>query len=694
MPHCQASVVHSGGVCPLLHALGVLLTGATFSPKLTKSMKSAFPFASLLLFSCLPSHGIDILTQHGDNGRSGLNASETVLTTAGVNSSSFGKLFEKAVDGDIYSQPLYVQGLTIGGGTHNVVFVATAKNNLYAFDADNGSAAPYWTRTFGAPVPEADVQCCCDNIQNFIGIIGTGVIDRTAGVWYMVSKEKASDGTIHQYLHAVNLTDGSSHITGTEIAASAGGVSFNASLNNQRASLLLQAGNLYIAWSSHGDCGAYHGWVIGYNASTFAQAGVFPVTNSSGSQGGVWMAGGGPVGDGSRFWFSTGNGSFNANTGGTNYSECYVKLDNTCVVKDYFAPASVTSLNNSDRDLGSSGVMMIPGTTLMVGGGKDGKLYLVDGYAMGGFNASVDACRQSFMVTDSGDSLNHIHGGPCFWNNKIYLGGESDQLKAFSWNGTSINTTPVSQSSFEAVTNSMPGWQLFISANGSSNGIVWATRTYSGDATSSHQPGILHAFDGNNLGTELWNSKQNAGRDDLGNFAKNPSVIVANGKVYCPTFSNKLVVYGLLGNTGTRYETESLAVLAKSSDVHDVISDGNMSNGEGTILRADAAADFVTYTIPNIAAGNYNVKVGVKKLNTRGQFQLAVSRTDTNSYVNVGAVQDEFDPGTGGVYTEFNVGTFSPATTSDKAFRFTVTGKNASSTGFTICFDYITLTPQ
>src|SRR5262249_17536020 len=132
-----------------------------------------------------------------------------------------------------------------------------------------------------------------------------------------------------------------------------------------------QAGNIYIAWSSHGDCGPYHGWVIGYNASTFAQVGVFPVTNSGGSHAGVWMAGGGPVGDGSRFWFSTGNGTFNANTGGVNYGECYVKLDNTCAVKDYFAPASVTSLNNTDRDLGSSGVMMIPGTTLMVGGGKD-----------------------------------------------------------------------------------------------------------------------------------------------------------------------------------------------------------------------------------------------------------------------------------------------------------------------------------
>ena len=155
---------------------------------------------------------------------------------------------------------------------------------------------------------------------------------------------------------------------------------------------------------------------------------------------------------------------------------------------------------------------------------------------------------ESAWVTDTSDGLNHLHGTPSFFNGKIYIGGESDQLKAFTWNGTTIGTTPTTQTSFEAVANSMPGWQHSISANGTSNGIVWVTRVFSGNANNAVQPGIIHAFDANNLGTELWNSHQNQTRDDFGNFAKNPAPVVANGKVYCPTFSNKLVVYGLLGS--------------------------------------------------------------------------------------------------------------------------------------------------
>ncbi len=491
---------------------------------------------------------INIVTQHADNGRTGLNSSETILTPANVNQSTFGKLFEKGVDGDMYGQPLYVGALGIGGGVHNVVFVSTANNSIYAFDADYGSAGAYWNRNLGTPVPQGDVDCCCPDIATVIGIIGTGVIDLSTKTWYFVHKQKNSDSTYHQYLHAVDITTGAEKFSGPkEISASASGVAFDAKLNNQRCGLLEQGGNIYIGWSSHNDCGGYHGWVMGYNASTLAQVGAFPVTTSSGSKGGVWMSGGGLVGDGSSIYFMTGNGTFDANGGGSNVGESFVKLSSTLARQDYFTPFNQASLNSADRDLGGGGIVLIPGANRLVGGGKEGKWYLVNSGSMGGYNASADACLQSFQVTDTSDSLNHLHGTPCYFNGNLYVGGESDQLKAFSWNGTSIGTTPSSQSSFEGVSASMPGWQQSISSNGTSNGIVWASRVYSGNANNATQPGILHAFSASNLGTELWNSKQNATRDDLGNFAKNPAPVVANGRVYCPTFSNKLVVYGILG---------------------------------------------------------------------------------------------------------------------------------------------------
>ncbi len=500
-----------------------------------------------LAFGAGALQAVNIPTQHGDNNRSGLNASETILTPANVNQNSFGKIFEKYVDGDIYAQPLYMQGVNVGGGGKNVIYVATANNSIYAFDADNGSAGAYWTRNCGPAVPQQDVQCCCTDVSHVIGIIGTGAIDTSTGTWYFVHKQENADHSFHHYLHAVDITNGAEKFSGPkEISGGASGVNFDAKLNNQRAGLLLQGGNVYIGWSSHNDCGGYHGWVMGYKASTLAQVGVFPVTTSSGTRGGVWMAGTGLVGDGSSVYFMTGNGSFDANSGGGNYSECFVKLSSTLARQDYFAPFDQASLTSADRDLGGGGMALIPGTSRLVGGGKGGKWYLVNTGSMGGYNASQDACLQSFMVTDTSDGLNHIHGGPSYFNGTLYVGGESDQLKAFHWNGSTISTTPSSQSSFEAVTNSMPGWQHSVSANGTSNGIVWAARVYSGNANNATQPGILHAFDATNLGTELWNSYQNVGRDDLGNFAKNPAPVVANGKVYCPTFSNKLVVYGLL----------------------------------------------------------------------------------------------------------------------------------------------------
>ncbi len=651
----------------------------------------------VLLAATVPSQAVNVVTAHNDNNRSGANTSETTLTPANVNENTFGKLFECTVDGDIYSQPLVVQGVNIGGTNHDVVFISTAKNICYAFDANNG--ALLWQRndsTNNFPVPASDVQCCCTDIATYVGVIGTGAIDVANNAWYFVFKQKFADGSYHQYIHNIKLTDGTNNVAPVDMAATAGGVTFDHKLNNQRAGLLLQGGNIYLAESSHNDCGGYHGWVLGFNASTLASVGAFPVTDSAGSQGGVWMAGGGLVGDGTYLFFSTGNGTFNANSGGNCLGESYVKLNSTLGRVDYFTPASQQALNNADRDLGGGGCIMIPGTRRIVGGGKDGKFYVVNADAMGGYNATTDASVQSFMVTDPAQSLNHIHGCPVYWNGKVYVGGESDTLKSYTWGGSSFSsTTPASQTPFTGVLNSMPGWQLSASSNGTSNGIIWTTRVYSGNANNAVQPGIIHAFNASNLGNELWNSKQNATRDDLGNFSKNPAPVVANGKVYCPTFSNKLVVYGqITAGTVLKYETEDLTVFGTSGDAHRIISDaGFTGGGNGTILDSNATGDYVIYTLPNVPAATYNVKVAVKKIDTRGTWQLAASRADTQTgYSNIGGTVDEY--ATAATFTEVDLGNWSPATTSDKTFKFTITGKNASSSNYSMAFDYIKLTKQ
>ncbi len=553
---------------------------------------------------CASSRAVNVTTQKNDNNRSGLNASETILTTANVNSTSFGKLFSKSVDGDIYSQPLYMSGVSIGGGTHNVVYVSTMNNTLYAFDADNGATSAYWTSHLATAVPQGDVQCCCTDVQTVIGVNSTGVIDTSTNTWYVVDKQKNADATYHMFLHAIDITTGAEKFSGPkEITGSNGGVTMNAKINNQRSALLLQGGNVYFTCASHNDCGDYHGFVFGYNASTLAQVGVWASTTASGSRGGIWMDGGGTVGDGTSIFCTTGNGNFNANTGGTDVAMSAVRLNSTVARQDYFTPHDWSSLSSADLDLAGGGIMLIPGTQRLVVGGKPGRWHLINTTAMGGFNASADTCIQTFMVTDTTDSLNHIHGGPSFFNNTLYVGGESDELKAFTWNGTTINTTPASTTTFEAVTNSMPGWQHSVSANGTSNAIIWATRVYSGNANNATQPGIMHAFSATNLATELWNSKQNATRDDLGNFAKNPAPTVANGKVYCPTFSNQLCVYGLLSAGGGSL---SGGVALGSTTTYNLTSSGtaDWAHWNGTYNHKSSGGSQISDVTP-VNAGNY-----------------------------------------------------------------------------------------
>ncbi len=799
-----------------------------------KSLLTGASIATLCALA-IPAFAVECLTQHSNTGRSGANLSETVLTQTNVNSTNFGKVFDRNVDGELYAQPLAADNVVTSAGMHNVVYVATTKNNVYCFDAEDPTqSSPIWTVNLGAPVPVGDVQCCCTDMSDWAGVTGTGVIDRTGGTLYLIAKVKNGDGTYHQWLHALDITSGAEKFSGPkEITASASGVNFDAKLNHQRIGLLLQGGNVYAGWSSHNDCGGYHGWVIGYNSTTLAQVGAFPVTVSGGAQGGVWMSGGGLVGDGTSIFFTTGNGTFDLNSGGNNAGESFVRLNSTLARQDYFTPASQAALNGADKDLGGGGIMLIPGTSRLIGGGKDGKFYLVSTTAMGGYNASTDACIQSFMVTDSTDALNHLHGGPVYWDNGtnkwVYTWGESDQCKAFAWNGTTFGTTPASQSSFEGPANSMPGGELSISANGTSNGILWTEAVFSGNANNAVQPGILRAFKANDLSTVLWDSHMNQSRDDMGNFAKNPAPIVVNGRMYQSTFSQRLAAYGLnptpagtvyeaenatlaggaktntnhanysgtgfvdgmeavgasvsfavttsvagtynvrlhyanalnslnqqatqtigiyvngtrvkqtkmpdLGtwdlwgdvtdtltlNSGSNtvkyqydsgdtshtnldyiqvtkatehYESESLTVAASSGDTVRVFADTNCNGGNGSIIDANAVNDFVTYSVNVPEARTYDIRIRCKKLNTRGIFQLAIAGSVGGAYTDHGSPVDEYTANGAGDYVTVDIGPVTFGSAGTKAFRFLVTGKNASSTGFSIASDYITLTPM
>jgi hypothetical protein len=515
--------------------------------------------------ACLPSQAqVSVTTQHNDNSRTGANLSETVLNTSNVNATTFGKLFAVTVDGEVYAQPLYMPQVAIAGGTHNVVYVATMNDSLYALDADNGTQL--WKASFGTPVTASNVQCCCPDISLSIGILGTPVIDPSTGTIYFVSCNENTDGTYHQYLNALDITTGAARTNSPkEITGTYQGITFDPKIENQRPALTLANGSVYMAWASHNDCAAYHGWVMAYSAATLAQIASY-VDTPTGTQGGIWMSGQGSVVDGSgNVYVSTGNGSFSADTTGANVGNSFIKLSPALTQLDSFTPYNSAAMNSVDADLGSSGLVGLPGTTDIVGGGKQGILYLVNTANMGKYTAGSDNVVQEFQAVH-GTGSSELHGTPIYYNSPVtgptlYIWGDNDYLRAYAFNtGTGLfNTTAVLTSTVTApMTNAsgaMPGGFLSLSANGTQAGtaIIWASTPYSASASSNVVAGIFHAFDAATM-REIWNDKTNDARDDMGRFAKFGVPTVANGKVYLPNFgptgapngSGQLVVYGLL----------------------------------------------------------------------------------------------------------------------------------------------------
>lgn len=512
---------------------------------------------------------VSVLTQHNNLTRAGWNNQETKLATGNVNTKSFGKLFSLGVDDQVYAQPLIFGGLSISGVRHNVVFIATVNNTVYAYDGDSGSL--YWKKNFNATGMRAPKNtdmsgACGGSYQDFsgnIGIVGTPVIDSASQTMYFVARN--TDGqNFSQYLHAINITNGSEQ-TGSPVkitASMTGGgdgsvnnvVSFDPQRNNQRAALTLLNGIVYVSFSSHCDWGPYHGWILGYNSKTLAQQIVYNDT-PNGSDGGIWESGMGMAADAQgNLYVVVGNGTVgqgNDPTNLTNRGESALKLTpagNTLQVNSYFTPYNFPFLEANDLDYGSMGALLIPGSIYYVTGAKDGNIYVLNKDNMGGYNPTSNQVQQTINLS----SNSNMHCQAAYYKGAstefFYIWPENDQLRAYPFtrgSGT-FNTGGQLISNVSGPTG-QNGAVISVSSNGSADGtgIVWASYASSGDAEHTVSPGILRAFDARDVTKELWNSSQNGTADQPGSYAKFSSPTIANGHVYLPTFSNQVVVYGL-----------------------------------------------------------------------------------------------------------------------------------------------------
>lgn len=520
-----------------------------------------------LAFLCLmlsAAHGaapVSSLTWHYDNSRQGANTNETILTPGNVNVGNFGKLFSYAVDGHVYAQPLIVTGVSIPGqGTHNVVYVATQHDSVYAFDADSNAGANgglLWHTNLGvsAATPNSDYgnrYGPYHDIDPEVGITGTPVIDAASGTIYFDVFTHESTQYYHR-LHALGITTGAERsyspvlvtasVPGNGVGSSSGVLPFNPIQHLQRPAMTLSHGIVFLVFTGYADTDPYHGWVLAYEASTLHQLTNYIFNTSPNSttavwgpnagECGIWMAGNGLCVDANtNLYFEVGNGPFNANTGGgTEYGDSFVKLAFTTnlSVADYFTPYNQASLASSDTDLGSGGPLLLPDNVgsvahphLMVGCGKQGTIYLVDRDNMGHYNSVNDGQ----IVQSLAGAVGGTWSSPAYFNHQIYYHGSGDVLKAFGITNASIATTPASQG---ATSYGYPGASPTVSANGTQNGIVWDLQT---DAYGSSGPSVLHAYPATNVAVELYNSSQNLARDNPGGAVKYTVPTVANGKVY------------------------------------------------------------------------------------------------------------------------------------------------------------------
>jgi len=471
--------------------------------------------------------------------RNNVNMAEYILTPTNVRVTTFKKLFSYPVDGYIYGQPLFVPSLKVNGATHNVVYVATENNSVYAFDADG--RGQLWKKSFGSAIACGNIHGC--GVAPTIGITATPVIDNTLGNIYVANRQfNSSTGMYSHSLHSLNLVTGAENAgSPVSITGSVAGITYNQKTASDRSALLELNGVIYVAFGSYGDTDPYHGWIIGFSASNLSRTIVFNDT-PNGQRGGIW---GGPLAsDGTFVYTATGNGTWDS---GPDWGDSYLKLSpvsGTLSEADFFTPFNVSTLTADDRDLGSGMATLLPTFSysavphIMIGAGKEGRIYVVNRDNMGHFDSACD-CQivQSIpnavgVATNSSD-LQRNYSTPSYWNGNVYFSGTNDFVKRFHLSTVTgkLTTTP---SDHSPTTYAFPGSNVVISGNGNGSGILWAVEKGAS---------VLHAYDATKLSTEFYNTTQNAPRDSLGSSVKFAPPLVVNGKVYVGTFDH-LVVYG------------------------------------------------------------------------------------------------------------------------------------------------------
>ncbi len=536
------------------------------------SMKRFLNTAALVAMSVMGMAQVSVTTYHYDNYRTGLNPNETVLNPTNVNPNSFGLLWSLPTDGQVYAQPLYLPRVRIPGkGIHNVVFIATQHNTLYAYDADSNTGAnatPLWQVNFGPSIPYWETGS--GDISPEIGITSTPVIHKLRNgtlAIYVVAKTKTLDANNNaiytQKVHVLNTSTGAEllkgpftiqgQVPGTGDGSVNGIVAFNPLIQHARPSLLIventnnKDATLYVTFASHGDNGPYHGWIFMYDAELMSSYGIVNTTPNANTDpsgyplaaGGIWQGGAGPASDGKSIYFSTGNGMFDATK--KSFGDSILRyLVRSYTVADYFTPSNQGSLNDYDEDLGSGGVMLIPPSATgtknakyLVHAGKEGTIRLIDTTKMGKYSAN-DNITQTL-----GGAIGGVWGAPAFWNNNIYFGAQSSQMTAFQIaNGQFTTTSPTS---YTNVGYGYPGPTPSVSSAGNTNAIVWAIQA---DNWGNGGPGALQAYDATNLSNTLYDSNATGGRDTMGPAIKFTTPVVVNGKVYAGT-GDSVAVFGL-----------------------------------------------------------------------------------------------------------------------------------------------------
>jgi hypothetical protein len=499
-----------------------------------------------------------VTTSQYDNTRTGATLNETILTPQNVNAQRFGKLGAFKVDGPVYAQPLFVSNVEISGkGTHDVLYIATEHDSVFAFDANRPGDPPLWQVSFldkargTVPLSEDIVQC--PFIRPEVGITSTPVIDIKTGTFYVLARtmirHATGDNEYFQHLHALAITTGVEKFGGPKlVTASVPGrgagrnnrqVDFDPLHENPRAALTLANKSVYMEWASSCDVDPYHGWVMAYDPQTLAQKAVLNV-DPDGSEAGIWLSDTGPAVDSDgNLYVPTGNGTFDATSGGRDYGDSVLKLDGSSLaVRDYFTPFDQEAILAGDSDVGSSGPTLLPDQPgphrhLLLQPTKHSILYVIDRDQMGKFHADRDAIPQKIRMAGAG------LGAMAYWNAHVFFAASDDYLRDYAIRNGRL--TPSASSSIKFETS---GATPSISADGQKNAIVWAISTKVWDAPDS-RPAVLYAFDATRLGQPIYTSEQNSARDRAAFATRFVIPVVINGRVYFGTRS-EVEVYGLL----------------------------------------------------------------------------------------------------------------------------------------------------